>query len=215
MKEQKIKQAYLQAKERYADMGVDTDAAIKNADSIPISMNCWQGDDVLGFDGSDSLSGGIATTGNYPGRARDFVELTQDIEQAMSLIPGPLKLNLHASYAIKSDPDRDRDAYTVEDFRPWLEWAKEKGIGLDFNATFFSHPMAEGNFSLASRDDTVRRFWIEHGKRCREIGVEFARELAQPCVINYWMPDGYKDITVDTGSLRQLMAQSLDEIFDD
>lgn len=215
MNEQNIKQTYLQAKDRYAAMGVDTDAAIRSVDLVPMSMHCWQGDDVLGFEGSDSLSGGIATTGDYPGRASNFNELTQDIEQAMSFIPGPLKLNLHASYAIKSDPKRDRNTYTIEDFKPWLDWAKKNNRGLDFNATFFSHPMMDGNFSLASRDETKRRFWIEHGKRCREIGVEFARELGQPCVINYWMPDGYKDISVDTATVRQLMTESLDEIFDD
>ncbi|NJP40900.1 L-rhamnose isomerase [Oscillospiraceae bacterium HV4-5-C5C] len=215
MNEDLIIKVYESARDQYRDLGVDTDAAISRAVQIPVSMQCWQGDDVLGFDGSDSLNGGIATTGNYPGRAVDFAQLTQDIEKAMSLSPGKLKLNLHASYALKTDPKRDRDAYTIEDFLPWVDWADHLKIGLDFNPTFFSHPRMDGNFTLASADADCRRFWVEHGRRCREIGIGFAQKLGSPCVINYWMPDGYKDQPADTARPRERMLQSLDEIFAD
>ena len=204
---------YEYAKEQYAAYGVDVDAAIKRIDSIPVSMHCWQGDDVIGFDGVGELTGGIATTGSYPGRARDPQELRADIDKATSLIPGKTKLNLHASYAEKHGKIIDRDAYTIDEFRSWLDWAKGKSIGLDFNPTFFSHPMMDGDFSLASCKSDIRKFWIEHGKRCREIALEFAKELKQPCVVNYWMPDGFKDTCVNTHRLRDLMIESLDEIF--
>ena len=213
MKEQLILQGYTYAKERYAEQGVDIEKAIALADAVPLSMHCWQGDDVIGFDGTGELTGGIATTGNYPGRARTPDELRADIDKARSLIPGTVKLNLHACYAEKAGKKIDRDEYTIEQFQNWADWAKSNGIGMDFNPTYFSHPMMDGNFSLASRDEKVRRFWIEHGKRCREIGLEFAKQLGQPCVVNYWMPDGYKDTCADTVALRELMTRSLDEIF--
>lgn len=208
----KIKQAYEYAKEIYAELGVDVDLAMEEAKKVPISMNCWQGDDVIGFD-ADSLTGGIATTGNYPGRARTADELRADIDEAMKLIPGKKKLNLHASYAEKNGEKVDRDAYTIKHFDNWLNWAKERKIGLDFNPTYFSHPMMDGDFSLASPKKEVRDFWIEHGKRCREIGEEFAKTLGEPCVINYWMPDGYKDLPADTRKPRERMIESLDAIF--
>ena len=213
MNEARIEQAYVCAKEEYAALGIDTEAAMARADAIPVSMHCWQGDDVIGFDGSGELTGGIATTGNYPGRARTPEELRADISFAKTLIPGQTKLNLHASYAEKHGKKIDRDAYTIAEFQGWADYAKQEGMGLDFNPTFFSHPRMDGDFSLSSFDEGTRRFWIEHGRRCREIGLEFAKQLSKPCVINYWMPDGYKDTCADTKKRRELMVQSLDEIF--
>lgn len=213
MNENQILKGYEYAKEAYAAAGVDVEAAMDRADRIPVSMHCWQGDDVIGFDGTDSLSGGIQTTGNYPGRARNAEELRRDIDFAMSAIPGETKLNLHASYAEKHGKKIDRDAYTIDEFRTWLDWAKEKKIGLDFNPTYFAHPKMDGDFSLSSFDQGTRDFWVEHGIRCREIGLEFARTLGKPCAINYWMPDGYKDVCADTKIRRDLMTESLDRIF--
>ncbi len=213
MDEKRILQGYEYAREQFAEVGVDTDAAMEKADKIPVSMHCWQGDDVIGFDGSDSLTGGIATTGNYPGRARTPEELRSDIEFARSMVPGATKLNLHASYAEKHGKKIDRDAYTIDEFREWLDWAKDQKLGLDFNPTYFGHPRMDGDFSLSSFDEGTRKFWIEHGIRCREIALEFAKELGQPCVVNYWMPDGYKDTCADTAAHRELMKQSLDAIF--
>ncbi|MDO4983535.1 MAG: L-rhamnose isomerase [Eubacteriales bacterium] len=212
-KEDLIVRGYEYAKAVYADMGVDVEAAMKKADAIPVSMHCWQGDDVIGFDGSDALTGGIQTTGNYPGRARTAEELRSDIAFAKSLIPGEVKLNMHACYAEKNGKKVDRDAYTIEQFQNWVDFAKEQGMGLDFNPTYFSHPKMDGDFSLSSYDADTRRFWIEHGKRCREIGLEFAKQLGKPCAVNYWMPDGYKDVTADTKKHRDLMTESLDEVF--
>ena len=215
MNEKHILQGYEYAKEAYAAIGVDVEAAMKRADAIPVSMHCWQGDDVIGFDGSDSLTGGIQTTGNYPGRARNAEELRGDIDFARSLIPGATKLNLHASYAEKNGKKVDRDAYTIAEFQNWVDWAKENRIGLDFNPTYFAHPMMDGDLSLSSPKADVRKFWIEHGKRCREIGNEFAKQLGHPCAINYWMPDGMKDTCVGTRAFRERMIASLDEIFAD
>ena len=213
MEETKILQGYDYAKDVFAAVGVDVDAAMEAADAIPVYMHCWQGDDVIGFDGSGELTGGIATTGNYPGRARTAGELRQDIDFARTMIPGTTKLNLHASYAEKHGKQVDRDAYTIDEFREWLDWAKENRLGVDFNPTIFSHPRMDGDFSLASLDEGTRRFWIEHGIRCREIALEFAKALGQPCVVNYWMPDGYKDVCADTVLRRDLMTASLDAIF--
>ena len=215
MNEKNILKGYEYAKEAYAAIGVDVDAAIAKADAIPVSMHCWQGDDVIGFDGVGSLDGGIQTTGNYPGRARTADELRGDIDFALGLIPGTTKLNLHASYAEKNGKKIDRDAYTVAEFQNWIDWAKGHGMGLDFNPTYFSHPMMDGVFSLSSPKADVRRFWIEHGKRCREIGFEMAKQLGKPCVTNYWMPDGFKDTCVNTKLYRDRMTESLDEIFAD
>lgn len=213
MKEELILKGYEYAKAQYAAQGVDVDAAIAKADAIPVSMHCWQGDDVIGFDGSDSLSGGIQTTGNYPGRARTADELRADIAFVRTMIPGATKLNLHASYAEKNGKQVDRDAYTIDLFQNWVDFAKEQKIGLDFNPTYFAHPKMDGDFSLSSTNPAIRKFWIEHGKRCREIGLEFARQLNQPCAINFWMPDGYKDVCADTKLHRDLMIDSLDQIF--
>ena len=213
MKEELILKGYEYAKAQYAAQGVDVDAAIAKADAIPVSMHCWQGDDVIGFDGSDSLTGGIQTTGNYPGRARTADELRADIAFVRTMIPGATKLNLHASYAEKNGKQVDRDAYTIDLFQNWVDFAKEQKIGLDFNPTYFAHPKMDGDFSLSSTNPAIRKFWIEHGKRCREIGLEFARQLNQPCAINFWMPDGYKDVCADTKLHRDLMIDSLDQIF--
>jgi len=215
MNEKLILAGYEYAKEAYAGMGIDVEAAMKKADAIPVSMHCWQGDDVIGFDGSDSLSGGIQTTGNYPGRARNVDELRADIDFARALIPGATKLNLHASYAEKNGKKIDRDEYTIAEFQGWADWAKANKIGLDFNPTYFGHPMMDGDLSLSSPKEDVRKFWIEHGKRCREIGNEFAKQLGMPCAINYWMPDGMKDTIVGSRAFRERMTASLDEIFAD
>lgn len=205
-------QRYEEAKKIYAGIGVDTDQALETLRHIPISMHCWQGDDVLGFDQDGPLSGGIQTTGDYPGRARTPEELMQDIDKAMSLIPGKHKLNLHASYGIFEDGEiADRDALEPKHFKKWVEFAKKHGIGLDFNPTFFSHPKAEP-FTLSSPDEEIRRFWIRHGQACLRISQYFAEELGQPCVMNIWIPDGYKDIPADRLGPRARFKDSLDQI---
>lgn len=213
MNEKTILQGYEYAKEVYAAYGIDTDAAIKKADAIPISMHCWQGDDLIGFDGTGALTGGIATTGNYPGRARTADELRADITEALSMIPGKMRVGLHSCHAEPNGKKVDRDEYTIDMFQNWVSWAKEYKLQLDFNPTFFSHPKMDGNFSLASADDGKRKFWVEHGKRCREIGADFGKKLGTPCITNFWMPDGYKDIPADTLAPRLRMMDSLDKIF--
>lgn len=213
MSEKQILKGYEYAKEQYAAVGVDVEAAIAKADSIPVSMHCWQGDDVIGFDGVGELTGGIATTGNYPGRAKTAKELRSDIRFAKSMIPGAVQLNLHACYAEKNGKAIDRDEYTIAEFQNWVDLAKELGMGVDFNPTFFSHPKMDGDFSLSSLDTATRRFWIEHGKRCIEIGQEFFKQTGKTCTVNYWMPDGYKDTCADTKIHRDLMTESLNEIF--
>ena len=198
----------------YKDHGVDVEKAMQACAAIPVSMHCWQGDDVTGCESaSGGASGGIATTGNYPGRATGGDELRTDLDQSLKLIPGTKKLNLHASYAEKGGRAIDRDAYTIELFQNWLDWAKAKGLGLDFNPTYFSHPRAESGFTLSSPDKSVRDFWIEHGKRCREIAEGFGKALGKPSVVNFWMPDGYKDVPADTAAPRVRMMESLDAIF--
>ena len=213
MDEKLVIKGYEYAKEVYAGRGVDVDKAIEAMKGVPISMNCWQADDVLGFDGDDTLSGGIATTGNYPGRARTADELRADADKAMSMIPGEKKFNLHASYANLNGRKIERSEYTADLFSEWMDWAKERGMGLDFNPTYFSHPMVKDGFTLASPDKAVRDYWIEHGKRCREIGEAFYKALGKECVINYWMPDGYKDNPIDMAGPRVRMVESLDAIF--
>ena len=213
MDEKLVIKGYEYAKEVYAGRGVDVDKAIEAMKGVPISMNCWQADDVLGFDGDDTLSGGIATTGNYPGRARTADELRADADKAMSMIPGEQKFNLHASSANLTGRKIERSAYTADLFSEWMDWAKERGMGLDFNPTYFSHPMVKDGFTLASPDKAVRDYWIEHGKRCREIGEAFYKTLGKECVINYWMPDGYKDNPIDMAGPRARMVESLDAIF--
>ena len=211
----RLLKGYEYAKDVFTEKGIDIDAAMDIIDSVAISMHNWQGDDVVGFDNEGALAGGIATTGDYMGRARTPGELRQDLKKSMEMIPGAKRLNLHACYGENIAKGIDRDAYTIEHFQRWVDWAKEMGIALDFNPTFFSHPMMDGNFSLASRDDKKRKFWIEHGKRCREIGAEFGKQLGNTCIVNHWMPDGYKDVPADTAVLRKLMAASLDEMMED
>lgn len=205
------------AKEQYLALGVDVEQVMAALESIPISVHCWQGDDVRGFDGASSLSGGIATTGSYPGRARTANELRQDLTMAFSLVPGAKKLNLHAMYAEQTEKMVDRDALTAKQFQNWMEWAKQSAVALDFNPSFFSHENAATGFTLASPDPSIRAFWIEHGRRCREIADVFAKEVnnGQPCVVNFWMPDGYKDVPADMTAPRERMVTALDAVFAD
>ena len=193
-------------------MGIDTDKAIETLKNITVSVHCWQGDDVGGFDSPEALSGGIQTTGNYPGKARTPEELMADIDKAFSLIPGKKKLNLHACYAIFDGQPVDRDAIKPEHFAKWVAFAKERNMGIDFNPTFFSHPLVKNGLTLSSPDEKVRSFWVEHGKRCIEISSYFAEETGIPCVMNIWIPDGYKDIPADRLSPRLRFKKSLDEI---
>ena len=203
---------YEYAKKRYADIGVDTDKAIKTLSGKAISMHCWQGDDVHGFEGGVALDGGIQTTGNYPGAARNPVELMQDIDKALSLIPGKHRINLHACYAIFEDGEKaDRDALEPKHFKKWVDFAKERELGIDFNPTFFSHPKAQG-MTLSSENEDIRRFWVRHGIACLRISEYFARELGTPCLMNIWIPDGLKDVPADRLGPRRRFRQSLDEI---
>ena len=203
---------YENAREKYAAYGVDTDKAIETLKNVTVSMHCWQGDDVTGFDSRETLSGGIQTTGNYPGKATTPEQLMEDIDKAMSLIPGKKKLNLHASYAIFDGDFADRDKIEPKHFEKWVKFAKERNMGIDFNPTFFSHPMVKDNLTLSSPDEEVRRFWIEHGKRCIEISQYFAEQTNSVCVMNIWIPDGYKDIPADRYAPRKRFKDSLDEI---
>ena len=203
---------YELAKEVYAKIGVDTDKALEKLKNTKISMHCWQGDDVAGFMSDDELSGGIQVTGNYPGKARNPEELRADIEKAFSLIPGKHKLNLHAIYA-DTDEKVDLDELEPKHFEKWVSWAKEQGVGLDFNPTCFSHPMADSGFTVSSADEKVRNFWIKHCKASRKIGEYFGKELGQTCVTNHWFPDGFKDTPVDREAPRKRMNDALDEIF--
>ncbi|MBE6546148.1 MAG: L-rhamnose isomerase [Ruminococcaceae bacterium] len=203
---------YAIAKERYAAIGIDTDAVIDTLKNIPISLHCWQGDDVKGFDFKGALSGGIQTTGNYPGRARTPAELMADIDKVLALDGGAHKLNLHACYAIFEEGEwADRDALQPKHFAKWVEFAKARGMGIDFNPTFFSHPKADG-LTLASPDEEIRAFWVRHGQACLRIAEYFANETGIPCVMNVWIPDGYKDIPADRLSPRATFARSMDEI---
>jgi L-rhamnose isomerase len=213
MNESQITRAYGLALEIYRELGVDAAQAVDLINSIPTSMHCWQGDDLLGFEGSTQLTGGIQATGSYPGRARTGDELRSDIEMAVECIPGALKVSIHALHAEKNGRKVDRDAYDVTLFERWIAWANDQKLALDFNPTFFSHPMMDGNFSLTSSDPAKRKFWIEHGKRCREISCEIGKRTGQVCIDNFWMPDGYKDIPADTVLLRERMIEALDEIF--
>ena len=206
------KDFYQFAKERYASLGVDTEAALDALSKISISMHCWQGDDVKGFENAGALTGGIQATGNYPGAARTPEELMQDIDKAFSLIPGKHKVNVHACYGIYEDGVvADRDAIRPEHFKKWVEFAKERGIGLDFNPTYFSHPLAE-NGTLTNSNEEIRAFWIRHGIACIRVSEYFARETGFPCVMNIWIPDGMKDIPADRLGPRQRYMDSLDQI---
>ena len=204
---------YEEAKKMYQAMGVDTEKALDTLKDVTISIHCWQGDDVVGFDSKESLSGGIQTTGNYPGKASTPEELMADIDMAFSLIPGKKKLNLHACYAIFENGEfADRDALEPKHFKKWVDFAKERNIGLDFNPTFFSHPMVKDGLTLSSPDEKTREFWVNHGIQCLKISEYFANETGVPCVMNIWIPDGYKDIPADRLAPRMRFKKSLDEI---
>jgi L-rhamnose isomerase len=211
---QKVQQAYADARERYAEFGVDADAALARLATIPISLHCWQGDDVGGFENTGSaLGGGLAVTGNYPGKARTPGELRADLEKAYALIPGKHRLNLHAFYGEFGGKRVDRDAVGPEHFTGWIDWAKSHGLGLDFNPTYFAHPKAADGFTLTHPDESIRKFWVRHGVNCRRIGAAMGKALGSPTVTNVWIPDGYKDTPADRKTPRERLIQSLDEVF--
>jgi L-rhamnose isomerase len=208
-----IGRAYEAAREQYAELGVDTERAIEQAKRIQISIHCWQGDDVTGFEQGGPLTGGILATGSFPGKARTPEELRADFEKAYSLIPGTHRFNLHAIYLDNQGARVDRDEIEPRHFAGWIDWAKDLGIALDFNPTFFSHPKSEDGFTLAHRDPSIRRFWIEHGRRCRLISAEMGRQLATPSIDNFWIPDGWKDQPADRLVHRELLVEALDAVF--
>ena len=213
MNTQTIHQTYQLAKARYAELGVDTDTVLATLATIPISLHCWQGDDVVGFEDPDrGLGGGIMATGNYPGKARNTAELRRDLDLAYSLIPGQHRLNLHVIYG-DSDETLGRNDWQPQHFDRWIAWAKENGHGIDFNPTCFSHPLADDGFTLASLDKNVRDFWVQHCILSREIGGYIGRNLDTPCITNLWVPDGYKDVTVGRLRHRVLLKESLDRVF--
>ncbi len=214
MSHHNVEQAYAIAKDRYAALGVDTEAAIGRLAAVPISLHCWQGDDVGGFESAGmELGAGLAVTGNYPGKARTPAELRADVEKVLSLVPGKHRLNLHASYAETGGKKVDRNEMRPEHFLGWIEWAKAKGLGMDFNPTYFSHPKAADGLTLAHPDAGIRRFWVEHGIACRHIGAAMGKALGTPCVTNVWIPDGSKDIPVDRKTPRRWLTESLDAMF--
>lgn len=205
---------YAAAQEQYRNqLGVDTEAAMKKLDGIAVSLHCWQGDDVGGFESSAALDGGLAVTGNYPGKARHPEELRRDLELAMQMIPGKKRLNLHAIYAETNGKRVDRCELRPEHFANWMDWAAEQSIGLDFNPTYFSHPMAASGFTLSSADKRVRQYWIQHGIACRKIAEAMGKKLRNTCITNFWIPDGYKDIPADRLAPRERLQDSLDQIF--
>lgn len=212
MKEQLIDNAYSIARERYASIGVDTDKAMDILQNISLSMHCWQADDVTGFESAGALTGGIQTTGNYPGKARNMEEVRMDILKAMSFIPGRHRLSLHEIYGDFGGRFVDRNEVEPSHFESWMQWAAENGIKLDFNSTSFSHPKS-GNLTLASPDKGIRDFWVEHTERCRAIAEEMGRRQDDPCIMNLWIHDGSKDITVNRMMYRELLKDSLDRIF--
>lgn len=212
----RIEDRYESAKEIYKSIGVDTEEVIKKLQTVPISMHCWQGDDVTGFEGAGELSGGIQATGNYPGKARNPEELMSDIDKALSLIPGKHRINLHACYAIFEDGEKaDRDQLEPKHFAKWVEFAKSRGLGIDFNPTFFSHPKAASGLTLSNPDKEIREFWINHGKACLKISEYIGKELNNQCLMNIWIPDGYKDIPADRFAPRERLKASLDQIISD
>ena len=215
MATERITSAFAAAKERYAALGVDVERALETLEGVPVSLHCWQGDDIAGFEDSGTeLGGGLAVTGNYPGKARTPDELRSDLDQAFALIPGRHRLNLHAIYGEFGGKCVDRDEISAAHFENWIDWAKQRGAGVDFNPSFFSHAKAADGFTLAHPDKGVRDFWIEHGIRSRDIGAAFGKALGTPAVTNFWMPDGYKDTPADRRTPRERMADSLDRIFE-
>jgi L-rhamnose isomerase len=215
MNSDRIEKIFQLAKEQYAEIGVDAEKAIKKMNDVVISLHCWQTDDVGGFEKPDAAlsGGGIQATGNYPGKAKTIAQMRTDLEKVMQLLPGKQRLNLHAIYGEFGGKLVDRDAIGIEQFQGWIDWAKAQGIGLDFNGTFFSHPKADSGFTLSSKDEGTRQFWVEHMKRCREIGTEMGKQLGTPCVHNTWIPDGSKDVPVDRNGYRSQLKKSLDEGF--
>lgn len=208
-----VERAYRLARERYQAAGVDTERALKKLSAIPISLHCWQGDDVGGFESAGALGGGLVATGNYPGKARTPDELRADLDEAFSLIPGRHRLNLHAFYGEFDAKKVERDEISVEHFKNWIGWAKSRRIGLDFNPTCFSHPKAADGFTLSHRDKSIRQFWIAHCRRSREIGAAIGKALGKTCVTNVWIPDGMKDTPADRRGPRERLAESLDAVF--
>jgi L-rhamnose isomerase len=215
MTEAQIQQAYEIAKQQYAAFGVDTDAALKKLAAIPISLHCWQGDDVGGFEtaGAELSGGGIQATGNYPGKARTIDELRADFTKALSLIPGKHRMNLHACYLDHGGKKIERNEIEPKHFQSWIDWAKSLGLGMDFNPTYFSHPKAADGFTLSHQDAGIRQFWIEHGIACRKIGAEMGRQLGSTTVTNFWIPDGYKDVPADRTGPRERLTEALDKTF--
>jgi L-rhamnose isomerase len=211
-----IERAYKIAREQYGAIGIDTDKAIEQLNNVKISLQCWQGDDVGGFESEDAelAGGGIQVTGNYPGKARNIDQLRQDFEKVLSLLPGKHRINLHAIYGDFKKEHVERDKIEIRHFQSWIDWAKKLGIGIDFNPTCFSHPLANDGFTLSSKNESCRRFWVDHVKQCRKIGAEIGRQLNTPVVNNIWIPDGSKDIPVDRYTHRQILKKSLDEIFE-
>lgn len=208
-----MSEKFEKAKQVFASYGVDVEKALDTIKDVPVSIHCWQGDDVVGFDGAGAASGGIQTTGNYPGVARNFNELKKDITMAFSLIPGKKRLNLHASYAILNGEEIDRNAYTPKQFKPWVDFAKKLNLdGIDFNPTMFSHPMVKDNLTLSSPDEQVRNFWIDHCKCCLNISEYFAKQFDSHCLMNIWIPDGFKDVPADRLTPRLRLKDSLDTI---
>ncbi len=210
-----IEKAYGLARARYAELGVDTEAAMKRLARVPVSLHCWQGDDVGGVErrGIAGAGGGLAVTGNYPGKARTPDELRADLDKVLSLLPGRHRLNLHAFYAETGGRRVDRDALGPEHFRAWIAWAKDRRMGMDFNPTYFAHPKAADGWTLSHRDPAVRRFWVDHGIACRRIGAAIGRALGTPCVTNVWIPDGSKDTPADRKGPRERLTESLDAVF--
>lgn len=205
--------AYAIAREQYANIGVDTDLAIQKMDDVVISLHCWQADDVGGFEVPDASlsSGGIQATGNYPGKATTIAGMRKDLEKVLSLLPGKFRLSLHAIYGDFGGRFVDRDQIEPEHFQSWIDWCKEQGIGMDFNATFFSHPKSSSGFTLSSKDEYIRQFWVEHLKKCRKIAAEIGKQLGSPSILNIWIPDGSKDISIDRNKHRIILKKSLDE----
>ncbi len=214
-KSKAVEDAYAHAREAYAELGVDTDGALRRLDQVKISLHCWQADDVGGLEtpGAAQTGGGIQVTGNYPGKATTLAEIRQDIEMVMGLIPGKQRFNLHAIYGDFGGEKIDRDKIELSHFQSWIDWAKGLGVGLDFNPTCFTHPLADDGFTLSSLNESRRRFWIEHVRRTRRIALEMGRQLGTPCINNIWIPDGSKDTPVDRNRHRTLLKSSLDEIF--
>jgi L-rhamnose isomerase len=215
MKKGVIEKSYQLAKEQFAALGVDTDKVLTEMNNIKISLHCWQTDDVGGFEkpGAELGGGGIQVTGNFPGKAKTMVQMRADLDKVMSLLPGKLRLNLHASYGEFGGKSVDRDQIETKHYQGWINWAKERKIGLDFNCTCFSHPFADAGFTLSSKNEKIRKFWVEHTKRCRAIGADMGKQLGTPAIHNIWIPDGCKDTPVDRNTLRKLLKKSLDEIF--